>query len=49
MCHPYIESTTALSDYYEELQEFPFFCWRVAEMDFQRLAEPQKCECTLEI
>ena len=39
-CQPYIESTTLLSDYYdEELQEFFVFFW-AAKRHFQRLAGP---------
>ena len=37
MCHPYIESATAISDYSdEEPQNFRVF-FRAADMDFHRL------------
>ena len=41
VCHPYIESATALSDYYndEEIARISGFCW-ASEMDFQCLAGP---------
>ena len=40
MCQPYIESTTVLSDYYdEELQEFHIFVG-LRKRHFHRLVEP---------
>ena len=50
MCHPYIGSATALSDYYiddEEPQEFPIFVGRLNGLPV--LSCTQKCKCRLEI
>ena len=49
MCHPNIESATALSEYYiddEEIARISHFS-RVAEMDFHHLVGPRKMSVDL--
>ena len=46
MSQPYIESATALSDYYEKIARISGFCQAV-EMDFQHLAGPRNVSVDL--
>ena len=49
MLQPYVESATALSDYYvddEEISRISCFC-RAAEMDFHHLARPRNVSVDL--